>query len=62
MDRLTISPLWGLTDFWFALIYYFFIPSGLKKMTQTANQENMPLTYHLGSKTLFDSYLIKEKK
>ena len=26
-------------------------------MTQTVNQENMPVTYHFGLKPLFDSYL-----
>ena len=26
-------------------------------MTQTVNQENMPVTYHFGLKTLFDGYL-----
>lgn len=57
MDRLNISPHRGLIDFWFALSYNLFIPSGLKKMTQTVNQENMPVTYLFGLKTLFDGYL-----
>lgn len=26
-------------------------------MTQTVNQENMPVTYHFGLKTLFDGHL-----
>ena len=26
-------------------------------MTRTVNQENMPVTYHFGLKTLFDGYL-----
>jgi hypothetical protein len=26
-------------------------------MTQTENQENMPVTYHFGLKSLFDGYL-----
>lgn len=26
-------------------------------MIQTVNQENMPVTYHFGLKTLFDGYL-----
>lgn len=30
MDGLTISPLRGLIDFWFALSYNLFIPSGLQ--------------------------------
>lgn len=30
MDGLTISPLRGLIDFWFALGYNLFIPSGLQ--------------------------------
>lgn len=30
MDRLTISPLRGLIDFWFALSYNLFIPSGFQ--------------------------------
>jgi len=30
MDRLNISPLRGLIDFWFALSYNLFIPSGLQ--------------------------------
>lgn len=32
MDRLNISPLRGLIDFWFAWSYNLFIPSGLRKM------------------------------
>jgi hypothetical protein len=27
-------------------------------MTQTVNQENMPVTYHFGLKTLCDGYVI----
>lgn len=30
MDRLNISPLRGLIDFWFALSYNLFIPLGLQ--------------------------------
>jgi len=30
-------------------------------MTQTVNQENMPVTYHFGLKTLFDGYLTTPK-
>ncbi len=30
MNRLNISPLRGLVDFWFALSYNLFIPSGLQ--------------------------------
>ena len=57
MDSFTISPLRGLMDFWFALSYNLFIPSGLKKMTQTVNQENMPVIYDFGLKTSFDGHL-----
>lgn len=57
MVGLRISPLRGLRDLWFALSYNLIIPSGLKKMTPTVNQENMPVTYHFGLKILFYGYL-----
>lgn len=59
MDRLTISPLRGLIDFWFALSYNLFIPSGLKKMNLKVNQESMQAMFLIGLKTLFDGYLIE---
>lgn len=34
MGGLIISPLRGLIDFWFALSYNLYIPSGLKKITE----------------------------
>lgn len=52
-----MSPLRGLIDFRFALSYHPFIPSGLQKMSQAVNQEDMPVAYHFGLKTLFDGYL-----
>jgi len=57
MVGLIISPLWGLMAFGLSSGYNLCIPSGLKKMTQTVNQENIPVTYHFGLKTLFDAYL-----
>lgn len=61
MVGLKISPLRGLSDLWFALSYNLFISSGLKKMTQAANHQNMSTTYHFGLKALFDGYLMTFK-
>lgn len=56
MVGLKISPLRGLPDLWFALSYNLIIPSGLKKMTLKANQENVQVMFPIGLKTLFDGY------
>jgi hypothetical protein len=41
MDRLTISPLRGLTDFSFSLGYNIFIPSGLMNRPDTPIEQNL---------------------
>lgn len=45
MVRLRIPPLRGLMTSWFASGYNFFIPSGLKQMSRTVNQKDIPVTY-----------------
>jgi len=41
MDGLIISPLRGLTDFWFVFSYNLHMPSGLKKGNEQKNPEGM---------------------
>lgn len=57
MVGLRISPLRGLITFCASSVYSLFIPSGLKKLTQTVNQENMPAIFHFGLNNLFDGCL-----
>jgi len=61
MDRLNISPLRGLIDFWIALSYNLFILSGLKKMTLKTNHEKTEIMCHFGLNSLFDGHLIIRK-